>query len=130
MTQEIGGFVRKLGIVLVIGLVIIGLVVHRWLGMDALEGVLVGCLISTINVIVGVISIDWAFDKPQATFLKAILGGMAARMAAIFAALVMVVSWTDLQVFPLVGSMFGFYIVFQVLELRFVTQRTTDSLGD
>ncbi|MBS13630.1 MAG: hypothetical protein CME19_18775 [Gemmatimonadetes bacterium] len=130
MTQEIGGFVRKLGIVLVIGLVIIGLVVHRWLGMDALEAVLVGCLISTINVIVGVISIDWAFDKPQATFLKAILGGMAARMAAIFAALVMVVSWTDLQVFPLVGSMFGFYIVFQVLELRFVTQRTTDSLGD
>lgn len=124
------GFIRKLGIVLAVGVVIAGVIVQRWLGLEALGAVLAGCLISTANVIAGVISIDWAFDKPQATFLKVILGGMAARMVAIFATLVVVVTWTDLQVFPLVGSLFGFYIVFQVLELRFVTQRMKVSSGD
>ena len=130
MTQEIIGFVRKLGVVLVLGLVITGVPIYNRLGAAGLEAVLVGCLISTLNVMAGVISIIWSFDKPQATFLKVILGGMAARMAAIFAALVMAVQWTDLQVYPLVGSMFGFYIVFQVLELRFVTQRNQNSSGD
>ena len=92
-------------------------------GWASLRALLIGCTISTVNVIAGTVSIVWSFDKPQPVFLKAILGGMAARMMAIFIVLVMVVKLTDLLVLPLVGSMFGFYIVFQVLELRFVVKR-------
>ena len=122
-TEEIRGFVRQVVIVLIVGLAVSGYPVYNSSGIDALVAVFAGCAISTVNVIAGVISIVWAFDKPQPVFMKAILGGMAARMAAIFSILAAIVFLTDLHVIPLVGSMFGFYIVFQALELRFVTQR-------
>ena len=123
MTEEIRGFVRQVAIVLLIGIAVGGYPVYASWGSAALIAVLVGCAISTLNVIAGVASIVWAFDKPQPVFLKTILGGMAVRMAAIFVVLIAMVKLTDLDVIPLVGAMFGFYLVFQVLELRFVTRR-------
>lgn len=121
--EEVRGFAKQVGIALAAGLVLGGYPVYASWGSGALAAAVVGCGIATANVIAGVASIVWAFDKPQPVFLKVILGGMALRMAAIFAVLIAVVQLTDLDVIPLVGSMFGFYLVFQALELRFVTRR-------
>ena len=128
-TEEIKGFAKQVAAVLVAGLILGGYPVYATWGSDAFVAALVGCGISTANVIAGVASIVWAFDKPQPVFLKAILGGMTVRMAGIFAVLIAMVKLTELDVFPLVGAMFGFYLVFQVLELRFVTRRGQDSRG-
>tara|TARA_Y100001934_G_C11976443_1_gene596521 strand:+ start:222 stop:635 length:414 start_codon:yes stop_codon:yes gene_type:complete len=121
--DEIRGFAKQVATVLVVGISLTGYPVYVSLGGSGLTAALVGCAISTLNVIAGVVSIVWAFDKPQPIFLKTILGGMAARMAAIFVILIGVVTLTDLDVVSLVGSMFGYYIVFQALELLFVTRR-------
>ncbi len=127
VTEEIKGFVRQVAIVLIVGVVVGGYPVYASLGYDSVIAALVGCGISTANVIAGVVTIVWAFDKPQSVFLKAILGGIAARMAAIFIALILFVRLTSLEIFPLVGSLFVFYLVFQALELRFVVRRGQES---
>jgi hypothetical protein len=123
VAQEIKGFLKQVVLVLVAGLVIGGYPIHSTWGWPSLMAALIGCAISTANIIAGAASIVWSFDKPQPVFLKAILGGMAVRMMAIFTALILIVKLTDLLIYPLVGSMFGFYLVFQVLELRFVVNR-------
>ena len=128
-TEEIKGFAKQVALVLAAGIVLGGYPIYSAWGGPALIGALAGCAISTANVIAGVVSIVWAIDKPQPVFLKVILGGMAARMSAIFAVLVALVKLTDLSVYPMVSSMFGFYLVFQVLELRFVVSRGQDSTG-
>ena len=122
-TEEIRGFVKQVAVVLAVGSVVGGYPIYAGYGGPVALAALIGCGISTANVIIGVVSIVWAFDKPQSVFLKTILGGMAARMATIFVCLFFLAKLTDLDLIPLVVSMFGFYIVFQVLELRFVTQR-------
>ena len=122
-TEEIRGFVKQVAIVLAAGLAVTAYPVYTTWGQASLIAGLVGCAISTDNVIAGVVSIVWAIDKPQPVFLKTILGGMAVRMAAIFIALILLVKLTSLDVLSLVGSMFGFYLVFQVLELRFIVKR-------
>jgi hypothetical protein len=121
--EEIKGFLKQVGLVLAGGLAIGAYPIYSAGGLPSLTAALIGCGISTANVVAGTVSIVWSFDKPQPVFLKVILGGMAGRMMAIFIVLVGVVKLSDLLVLPLVGSMFGFYIVFQVLELRFVVKR-------
>lgn len=120
---EIRGFTKQVAIALIAGMVVGAYPVYAAWGWPSLVAGLVGCAISTANVVAGTVSIVWSFDKPQPVFLKAILGGMAARMMVIFIALILLVKMTDLPVLPLVGSMFAFYIVFQVLELSFVVNR-------
>ncbi len=127
--EEIKGFVKQVLIVLGIASVFVVYPVDALWGRGVLIAALAGCAISTVNVIVGVASVAWAFDKPQPVFLKTILGGMAVRMAAIFVVLALLVKFTELNRIPLVGSMFGFYIIFQVLELQFVVKRGQDSKG-
>ena len=126
---ETRGFAGQVALVLVVGLVLGAYPVYHLGGWGPLSAALAGCGISTANVLVGVVSIVWSFDKPQPVFLKVILGGMAARMMAVCVTLLLVVKLTNLAIFPLVGSMFGFYLIFQVLEVMFVVKHGQNQKG-
>jgi hypothetical protein len=41
---------------------------------EILIGILAGCAISLLNVIFGYLAMEYAFDKPNKTFMKAVLG--------------------------------------------------------
>lgn len=73
--------------------------------------IVVGALLSTLNVLAGFLAIEYAMEKSHETFLKAVLGGMGLRMAVMLGLLVLLIKLGGLHTVALVGSTLGFYAV-------------------
>lgn len=114
------GFVKQVGLVLVGALVLGGYPLYVFAGPAAIWGVMVGCGICVLNVLIGCFLAVWAFEKPNPFFLKALFGGMLVRMLAIGLAFFLLVKFTSIHVLGLTFSLFLFYVLFQVLEIRFL----------
>lgn len=129
-TESIISFFKQVGWVLGISLVLLAYPVYARWGREALLTALIGCGISTANVLAGGASAMWAYDKPQPVFLKTILGGMALRMFAVLAIFIGIVRLTDLSILVLGASLFMFYLIYQILEIRFLTRRASGGYGE
>ncbi len=127
-SRDIGKFFKQIGITLGIAFVLLAYPVYARWGREVLLAAAIGCGISTVNVLIGGASALWAFDKPQPVFLKTLLGGMALRMIAICVTFVLIVRLTEVSVLGLGLSLFLFYIIYQTLEIRFLTGRQPGSV--
>ena len=125
MMGMISGFLKQVGVVLLFFGGGGGYLVYRYWGPEMVLAAAVGCAISSLNVLVGCGSAVWSLDKPQPVFLKAILGGMTLRMMAIGAILFALLKFTDLSARGLTLSLFFFYVVYQILEVRFLVRHNT-----
>lgn len=120
---EVRHFLVQVAIALAAAAVVLAYPVYlRW-GPDVLAAAAVGCAISTLNVVLGGVSVVWAFDKPQPVFLKTVLGGMALRMVGVCVSFILLIRLSDFPIYGLAVSMFLFYLLYQVLEIRFLTAR-------
>ena len=119
-------FLKQMGLALLVvavpGIPLLALYGDR----DLVWGASIGCAICTVNALAGCFSAIWSFDKPQAVFLKAVLGGMAVRILAIGLIFFILVKFTGINVVGLTLSLFGFYVLFQVLEVRFLVKHLSD----
>lgn len=114
------GFVKQIGYV-VLGAAVLGAYpLYAYASAPMVLGVALGCAICTVNVLVGGLLAVRAFEKPQPAFLRIFFGGMAARMAGIGLVFFLLVKYSDVHVLGLTVSMFLFYVVFQILEIRFL----------
>jgi hypothetical protein len=86
-------------------------------------GFVAGGLISFMNVLAGYFSIEYAFDKPNTTFLKIILGGMGIRLLAIAAIFFLLIKVFDFHALSLTASLFFFYFLFVIFEILFVNKK-------
>lgn len=129
-TQDIVSFFKQIGLALGISLVLLAYPVYAQWGRDVLLTALIGCGISTVNVLAGGASAVWAYDKPQPVFLKTILGGMALRMFAVLVVFIGLVRLMDLAILVLGASLFMFYLIYQILEIRFLTRRASGGSGE
>jgi hypothetical protein len=90
------------------------------------EGVVAAALISaaicSANALAGCYSAVWSLGRSEQSFLTALFGGMLVRMAAIGLIFFLLVKFTDLHVSGLTLSLFFTYILFQILEIRFLVQ--------
>jgi len=59
----------------------------------------------------------WAVGRSNVAFMRAVLGGMGARMAVLLGAVVAAILWLELPRVPLALALVGYFIVFLVLEL-------------
>ncbi len=82
-----------------------------------------GALLSTLNVLAGFLTIEYAFEKSYTTFLKSVLGGMGIRMALMIGALLVLIRFVQLHAVALTLSVLGFYLVYLVLEILFLQRR-------
>ena len=121
--MALSGFIKQVGLVLVGALVLGGYPLYAYAGAAAIWGVAVGCGICALNVLAGCLSAVWAFEKPDPVFLKALFGGMLVRMMAIGLVFLLLVKFTAIHVLGLTLSLFLFYVLFQVLEIRFLVAR-------
>lgn len=130
--NEIGRFFKQVGVTLGVAVLVLSYPVYVKWGTETLITAAIGCAISTVNVLIGGASAMWAFDKPQPVFLKTVLGGMAMRMLGICVIFVALVRLTDYSILALGTSLFMFYLIFQALEIRFLTRRVsgTQSQGE
>ncbi|MCZ6873114.1 MAG: hypothetical protein O7G88_06235 [bacterium] len=81
-----------------------------------------GFVLSAICFTTGFYAICRSFHDSFNSLMLAVFGGMLARLVLIGAILLMVVSWTSLHIMSFLASLFGFYVLFLVIELYFVKQ--------
>jgi hypothetical protein len=97
-------------------------------GRDSPEVVLavaLGTFLSTLNVIVGFLAIEYAFDKSYTTFVKAVLGGMAARMVFLLGAMALAITQFHVHAVGLVLGTLGFYAAYLVVEIMFIQRKVS-----
>jgi hypothetical protein len=92
---------------------------------DVALSVLAGALLSTTNVLLGYLAIEYSFNKSYSVFLKAVLGGMGVRMMFMLGTLLILIKVFGFHVVGLVVSLLGFYAIFLVLEVLFIQKKLT-----
>ena len=123
MRTEFLRFAGQVGIVLTAAAILGGYPLYVYWGVEMVRAAAVGCGIGALNALAGGLSAIWSFDRPQAVFLKALLGGMIVRMLVICVGLVLLIKFTALSVYGLVFSLFLSYLLFQILEIRYFVRR-------
>jgi hypothetical protein len=90
---------------------------------DVIRAVAAGALLSLVNVLAGYAAIEYSFDKSYTTFLKAVLGGMGVRLLVMLGCFVVMIEVLRFRVLPLVASLFGFYLIYLILEVMFIQKK-------
>lgn len=97
---------------------------------ENLVAVVVGGVLSAINVGAGFLAIEYSLEKSHATFLKVVLGGMGIRMGLMLGILALLMKFSTLPTIPLVVAMLGFYSVYLVLEILYIQRKVSHQIQD
>jgi hypothetical protein len=119
----IGGFVKQVGVLVLAALLLAAYPLYAYGSPGLIWGVVAGCGISVLNVIAGCAVISWAIRRPRKIFFQAVFGSMGIRMALICIAVALLVKLTDVHVPGFIGSLFGFYVALQTMEVLFLVRR-------
>jgi hypothetical protein len=84
-----------------------------------------GGALAAANAVVAYLLVVWSEGRPTADFLRAVLGGMAGRMAVMMGAVVVGILVLGLPRVPLAVSLLGYFAVLLAFELNVVHRRTT-----
>ncbi|HCV42415.1 MAG TPA: hypothetical protein DGH68_02955 [Bacteroidetes bacterium] len=95
----------------------------RFASAEIVVAMSIGALLSTVNVLLGFLAIEFSFDKSYTTFLKIVLGGMGVRMALLLAVLLVLIKVVELHAVALTVSLLSFYLIFLVLEVLFIQKK-------
>lgn len=79
--------------------------------------------IATLNVVAGAWYLDRAMGKPNKDFLIMVFGSMFVRMFMILILTIIVVLGFKVEVSEFVFILFGFYVFYLILELKFLMDR-------
>jgi hypothetical protein len=88
-----------------------------------------GAFVATVNAVAAYALVLWSEGRSTAAFVRAVLGGMAGRMAVMLAAVVGAVLFLELPRVPLATSLLGYFVVLLALELTIVHHRTSAPRG-
>jgi len=120
-------FDRRLPLQVLLTLIVPGGIVTALLALYGTGQMLIaagaGALLSTLNVLAGYLTIEYAFEKSYTTFLKAVLGGMGIRLALMLGALLVLILVVRLDAVALTLSVLGFYLVYLVLEILYLQRK-------
>lgn len=90
---------------------------------EVIAGVVAGCIISILNVLLGYIAIEYSFEKSNNTFLKAVLGGMGVRLVGTLVAVLVLIEVYNYHIVSLVSSLLIFYFIFMLYEILFYNKK-------
>jgi hypothetical protein len=99
-----------------------GWVLRARMAPEVLRGGLLGLALAAAGAVAGLALTGWAFDKDQKRFFAALAIGMLGRLFVYGAALVYVALATSLDTTATALALLLFYMLFQVLELRFAVR--------
>ena len=115
--------VKQIALVLLASWVIGGYPLYLWGGREVLIGAGVGCAICSLNAFAGAGLAQWGMGRDHRTFMMAMFGGMGVRLIIVLISFFIALKLAKLHVFSLTLSMFLFYVVFQILEIRLLARR-------
>ncbi len=89
------------------------------------SAVVAGGALAALNTILAYFLVVWSAGRSTSVFLRAVLGGMVARMVLMLAAVAAGVLVLGLPRVPLAISLLAFFVLFLVLELASLHRRTS-----
>jgi hypothetical protein len=116
-------FPKQVGTALMVSCSLAAYPLARFGSAEIVVAVAAGALLSTANVLIGYLAIEYSFERSSTTFLKAVIGGMGLRMLAMVLALLALIKIAGLHALALTISLLGFYFVFLVLEVFFIQRK-------
>ncbi len=118
-------FPLQVGATLVVAAVLGGYPLIRYGSGEVITGVIVGAALSTVNVFLGWLAIEFSFEKSYTVFVRTVIGGMGVRMVLMLGLLALLISVLQVHALALTLSLLGFYIVYLFLEVLFIQRKVT-----
>lgn len=118
-----GGFLRRIAVVIAVVGLLLAYPLAAYASREIILATVAGAVLSTINVLLGYLATEYSFQKSYSTFLKAVLGGMGVRMLLILGAMVILILQYRMNAVALTVSMFGFTVIYLVLEVLFIQKK-------
>jgi len=87
------------------------------------NAVALGALLAALNTLTAYGLVLWSAGRSTTAFMRAILGGMVARMGVLLAAVVAAVLVLGLPKVPLAVSLLAYFVSFLALELAVLPKR-------
>ena len=116
-------FPRQVALVLLFAAVLLFYPLLTMASREVVVAVLLGALLSTVNALLGFLAIEYSFNRSYSTFMKAVLGGMVARMLLALAVMLVLILVCAVHGLALTVSMFGFYCAYLVLEVIYIQKK-------
>jgi len=91
--------------------------VKVYLSEIQIYSVICGYIISLANALAGYRLSEAALRRSSKVFFAFVFGGMGVRMLAVCIILLLLISFSQLDLTSLVGSVFGFYVMFMAIEI-------------
>ncbi len=101
----------------------------RRLAAESRLAVSAGLAIAVANTLAAHALAVWSAGRSTSAFLRAVLGGMLARMAAMLLAVLAALLWLELPRLPLVFSLLSYFVVFLVMELSTLPRQAAAPTG-
>ena len=116
-------FPRQVALTLFVTFALAAYPLSRYGSPEVISAVIVGALLSTVNVLLGFFAIEYAFDKSYTVFLKAVLGGMGVRMVLLLGAMIVLILVFHMHTVALTISLLSLYVIYLVLEVLFIQKK-------
>jgi hypothetical protein len=116
-------FPRQVGLALLIACGLAAYPLWKFATREVIVAVAAGIALSTVNVLVGFLTIEFSFERSYTTFLKAVLGGMGVRMMVMLGATAVLIVACGLHPLALTVSLLALYLVYMVLEILFIQRK-------
>jgi hypothetical protein len=85
---------------------------------------LTGGVLAAANTLAAYFLVRWSERRSSNTFLRAVIGGMVARMALMLGAVLLAILYLGLPRLPLAFSLLSYFVLFLVFELRILHKHT------
>ena len=117
------GFLRRIAVVIALVGLLLAYPLAVYGSPEIVLATVAGGLLSTVNVLLGYLAIEYSFQKSYSTFLKAVVGGMGVRMLLILGAMIVLILQYGVNAAALTVSMFGFTVIYLVLEVLYIQKK-------
>lgn len=118
-------FLRLIGLLYVFTCIPGYILLSQFANHEAVRAAIGAAVISLVNVLLGYASIRLSFEKSNITFLKIVLGGIAARLFAMAALVLVMIRYLGYQALPLTLSLLFFYMINLGLEIYYLETKAT-----
>ncbi len=116
-------FPRQVAVVLLAAALLSAYPLAAYGSTEIVVAVIAGAFLSSLNVVLGFLAIEYSFGRSYTTFLKAVLGGMGVRMLFLLGAMLLLILVFHFHSVALIVSLLSFYLVFLVMEILFIQKK-------
>ena len=119
-------FFKNILFVILGAVIILAYPLYALASKEIVIAAIAGALLSTINMMLGYISIEMAYERSMTKFMKWILGGMGIRLLVLLAALLFVIKILQFHLLAFIISLFAFYTVYLILEILHIDKKVRE----